>query len=41
VAIPALNRTTNPNPNHNTNPTYRNYPIVTLTKPYSPYLNPN
>jgi len=26
VAIPALNRTTNPKTNHNPNPTYRNYP---------------
>ena len=26
MAIPALNRTTNPKTNHNTNPTYRNYP---------------
>ena len=26
MPIPAPNRTTNPKTNHNTNPTYRNYP---------------
>ena len=49
MAIPALNRTTNPKTNHNTNPTYRNYPtnpnetLLTLTNrnvthPNKPYL---
>ena len=45
MAIPELNHTTDRKTNHNINPSYRNYPILTLTnpnvthpnKPYLPY----